>query len=104
MAFHVWWDRHDGMRGHVWLQNSQMQALRAEMLAQGMVHGDQGGLGMPLTKFETAENWFVSPLEIDEALQRASRDPQVIEDVRLWQDWLGFLEGASQHGGVRIKP
>ena len=104
MAFHVWWDRHDGMRGHVWLQNSQMQDLRDEMLAQGMVHGDQGGLGMPLRKFETPENWFVSPLEIDEALERASADPVAMEDARLWQDWLAFLEGASQHGGVRIKP
>jgi len=104
MAFHVWWEHHDGMRGHVWLQNAQMQALREEMLAQGMLHGDQGGLGMPLRKLETPENWFISPLEIDEALEDASVEPSVIADAVLWRDWLVFLEGAAKHGGLRVKP
>jgi hypothetical protein len=81
-----------------------MQALRDEMLAQGMVHGDQGGLGIPLRKLETPQNWFISPIEVDEALERANAEPSVIEDGRLWRDWLVFLEGASQHGGLRIKP
>ena len=50
------------------------------------------------------ERLCFSPLEIDEALEGASADPVAMEDARLWQEWLAFLDGAAQHGGVRIKP
>lgn len=104
MAFHLWWDRHDGMRGHAFLRNEQMTALREELLAQGMACGEQGGTGIPLRKLETPENWFVSAVELDEALDVASPEPRAIEDAALWVDFLVFLEGAAQHGGLRVKP
>jgi hypothetical protein len=104
MAFHVWWQRHDGIGGHVFLRNEQMEAIREEMLAQGLVCGREGGRGIPLHKLETPRNWFVSGLELEEALEAASAEPVVIEDAALWRDWLVFLEGASTHGGLRVKP
>ncbi len=104
MAFHVWWQRHDGIGGHVFLRNEQMAAIREEMLAQGLVCGREGGRGVPLHKLETPRNWFVSELELEEALEAASAEPRVIEDATLWLDWLVFLEGAATHGGLRVKP
>ena len=104
MAFHLWWQSHDGMRGHVFLLNDQMAALREEMVAQGMVCGEQGGLGIQLSKLVVPANQFVSPIELDEALEQASPEPTTLEDAHLWQDFLVFLEGAAQHGGLRVKP
>lgn len=104
MPFHLWWQNHDGMRGHVFLRNEQMAALREELLAQGMACGDQGGMGIPLAKLETPENCFVSPVELDEALDVASAEPRTIDDAQLWVDFLVFLEGAAKHGGLRVKP
>ena len=71
MAFHLWWQNHDGMRGHVFLLNDQMAALREEMVVQGMVCGEQGGLGIQLSKLVVPANQFVSPIELDEALEQA---------------------------------
>jgi hypothetical protein len=104
VAFHLWWERHDGMRGHAFLRNEQMAMLREELLAQGMVCGDAGGTGIPLRMLETPENWFVSPIELDEALDSASPEPVAIADDRLWVDFLVFLEGAAKHGGLRVRP
>lgn len=101
--FHVWWQRHDGIGGHVFLRNEQMAALREEMLGQGMVCGQEGGAGIPLHMLETPRDWFVSPVAIEEALEAASTEVRVIEDGKLWVDWLVFLEGAAKHGGLRIK-
>lgn len=101
--FHLWHQNHDGLSGHVFLLEEQMRDLRDELLAQGMVCGPQGGRGIPLHKLETPEDWFVSPVELDEALGSASADPQVIVDRRLWVDFLVFLEGASKRGGLRVK-
>jgi hypothetical protein len=44
----------------------------------------------------------VSPIEIDEALAVASREPAGMSDVKLWQDFLDFLAGASERGGLRV--
>jgi hypothetical protein len=104
MAFHLWWQRQDGIGGHVFLLNDQMAALREELATQGMVCGDEGGRGIPLSKLQVARNQFVSPLELEEALDAAAPEPTVLDDVRLWQDFLAFLEGAAGHGGLRIKP
>jgi len=103
-VFHVWWQQHDGMGGHVFLLEQQMRVLREEMLAQGLACGRDGGRGIPLHKLETPENWYVSPVELDEALEAASPDPRTFDDARLWVDWLAFLEGAAKHGGLRVKP
>jgi hypothetical protein len=69
-----------------------------------MVFGDQGGRGIQLSKLEVPRNQFVSPVEIDEALEAATPEPTTIEDGRLWRDFLAFLEGAARHGGMRVKP
>ena len=104
MAFHLWWQNHDGMRGHAFLTNDQMAALRDELVAQGMVCGDEGGLGIQLSKLSVPANQFLSPIELDEALERASAEPTVLDDAVLWRDFLVFLEGAARHGGMRVKP
>lgn len=101
--FHLWHQNHDGMSGHVFLLEDQMRDLRDELLAQGMVCGREGGRGIPLHKLETPENWFVSPVELDEALDVASAEPAAMDDRRLWADFLVFLEGASGHGGLRVR-
>jgi hypothetical protein len=104
MAFHLWWQNHDGMTGHVFLRNEQMAALRAEMLAQEMLCGDQGGLGIPLSKLEVPRDQFISPIELDEALAVVSPRARTLEDEKLWVDFLTFLQGAAEHGGLRVKP
>jgi hypothetical protein len=104
MAFHLWWERHDGMRGHAFLLNDQMAALREELVAQGMVCGDEGGRGIRLSKLEVPTNQFIPPIEIEEALEVASATPRAETDTALWHDFLVFLEGAVQHGGLRVKP
>lgn len=104
MAFHLWWQRQDGIGGHIFLLNDQMAALRDELVAQGMVCGDEGGRGIPLSKLQAPRNQFVSSIELEEALETASPEPSTFEDGRLWQEFLAFLEGAAERGGLRIKP
>ena len=104
MAFHLWWQRQDGIGGHVFLRNEQMAALRDELAAQGMVCGDEGGRGIPLSKLQAPRNQFVSPIELEVALEVAAPAPSTLADAHLWQDFLAFLEGAAGHGGLRIKP
>lgn len=104
MAFHLWWQRQDGIGGHVFLLNDQMAALRDELVAQGMVCGDEGGRGIPLSKLQVPRDQLVSPIELEEALDVASPEPSTVADARLWQEFLVFLEGAAGHGGLRIKP
>ncbi len=101
--FHLWHQNHDGMSGHVFLLEDQMRDLRGELLAQGMVCGPEGGRGIPLHKLETPEDWFVSPVELDEALDVASAEPARMRDPRLWADFLAFLDGAAGHGGLRVR-
>ena len=101
--FHLWHERHDGMSGHVFLLEDQMRDVRTEMTAQGMVCGREGGRGIPLHKLETPANWYVPAIEIDEALEQSSPEPTTMSDARLWQDFLAFLEGAAERGGLRVK-
>lgn len=104
MPFHLWWQRHDGIGGHAFLLNDQMAAIRDEMVAQGMVCGDEGGRGIPLSKLQVPQDEFVSPIEIEEALEAAVPEPSTLGDERLWHDFLAFLEGAVERGGMRVKP
>jgi hypothetical protein len=102
-VFHLWHQRHDGMSGHVFLLEDQMRDLREELTRQGMVCGAEGGRGIPIYKLETPRNWFVSPIEIDEALAVASREPGAMSDVKLWEDFLDFLAPAAERGGLRVR-
>ena len=63
MAFHLWWQRQDGIGGHVFLLNDQMAALRDELVAQGMVCGEEGGRGIPLSKLEEKESEKLARME-----------------------------------------
>jgi hypothetical protein len=91
------------MSGHVFLLEQQMRELRDELSAQGMVCGREGGRGIPLHKLETPEDWYISPIELDEALEVASREPERMDDGKLWSDFLDFLRGAGEHGGMRVR-
>jgi hypothetical protein len=102
-VFHLWHQRHDGVSGHVFLLEQQMREIREELLSQGMVCGPEGGRGIPLDKLESPRDWFVPPIEIEEALEVASPEPTVMTDAQLWLDFLRFLEGAVQRGGMRVR-
>jgi len=91
------------MSGHVFLLEQQMREVREEMTAQGMVCGRDGGRGIPLHKLETPENWYVSAIEVDEALEAATPEPTTMTDAKLWTDLLEFLHGAVERGGMRVR-
>ena len=101
--FHLWHQNHDGMSGHVFVLEHQMRELREEMVAQRMVCGPEGGHGIPLYKLETPQNWYVSAIEVDEALEAASSEPTTMTDATLWTDFLEFLRGAAERGGMRVR-
>ncbi len=89
MGFNLWWARNDGIGGHAWLSADDMRALTIEMLAQGMAW--------------TTERDRIGAHEIEETLQAASPEPQTSVDRNLWRDWLAFLDGARENGGVVIR-
>jgi hypothetical protein len=98
-GLNLWWAQNDGMGGHVFLGPPQIVQLRQEMLAQGMASaGEDGGRGIRLRSLEPGET--VTVTEIDEALAVASPAPQTLADHDLWREWLDFLEGAADHGGL----
>lgn len=89
MGFNLWWARNDGIGGHAWLGADDMRALAAEMDAQGMRW--------------PGDRHRVSAADVDEALVMASREPRTDIDGRLWDDWLTFLEGARENGGIVVR-
>ncbi len=98
-GLNLWWTQNDGMGGHVFLGPLQLVQLSEEMVAQGMARtGDGGGRGISLRSLESGQMLTVA--EIDEALAAASPVPQTLADHELWRDWLDFLEGAAEHGGL----
>ena len=100
-GLNLWWTQNDGMQGHVFLGPPQLVQLRDEMVAQGMAStGDGDGRGIPLHSLEPGQVLTVA--EIDEALAAASPVPQTLADHELWRDWLDFLEGAAEHGGIIV--
>jgi hypothetical protein len=87
----LYWARNDGMSGHVFLDPADVERLREEMVLQGMtLPGLEQGI-------------HVTATEVDSALERASEDPIVLADRKLWADWLGFLRGASVNGGLLVR-
>jgi hypothetical protein len=98
-GLNLWWRQNDGLGGHVFLGPAQLAQLGREMLAQGMAwSGDEGGTGIPLSSLEPGET--VAVAQVDEALAVASPTAQTLADHDLWRDWLDFLEGAAEHGGL----
>jgi hypothetical protein len=107
MSVNLWWAENDGMRGHVWLGAGELLALGSEMLAQGMAHEggrEVTGVGIPLAELApSGQEGRVSVAEVEQALDAASPEPFTLDDSKLWEDWLRFLEGAATHGGIVVR-
>jgi hypothetical protein len=107
MSVNLWWAENDGMSGHVWLGVGELLALGGEMLEQGMAHegGREGeGVGIPLAELApSGRKGRVSAAEVEQALEAASPEPLTLDDSKLWEDWLRFLEGAVTHGGIVVR-
>ena len=92
----MYWRRNDGASGHVWLSAGDMGALTSEMALQGMPWPgdrlpDPGGDAV----FEADE--------VEQVIAAARETPLALSDGQLWVDWLMFLEGATQNGGLLIR-
>ena len=90
----LYWARNDGMGGHVFLGVEDLERLAAEMNEQGMT----GWLS--LDRLEPGAT--IPPGAVDFALSRASPEPKTLDDPKLWEDWLGFLAGAAENGGIVV--
>lgn len=90
----LYWAQNDGIGGHVFLDTQELVALAREMGEQGM------GGWIALDRLEPGT--LVPPGAVDFALSRAAREPRLLEDEKLWHDWLAFLEGAAEHGGIAV--
>jgi hypothetical protein len=91
----LYWARNDGMSGHVFLGPREQAELAREMEAQGM-----GGW---LSVHALESGGHVPPGAIDLALAKASPEPHALDDATLWQDWLRFLQGAVENGGLVVR-
>jgi hypothetical protein len=91
----LYWARNDGLTGHVWLSDADRAALAREMILQGMSR-------FPVATFEAGERMEVTIVELEQALESASPQP-VSVDEKLWRDWLAFLTGAVENGGLLVR-
>lgn len=91
----LYWARNDGLGGHVFLGLADLERLTAEMAEQGMT----GWLA--LDRLEPGAT--IPAGAVDFALSQASPDPKTLDDTKLWQDWLGFLAGAAENGGIVVR-
>lgn len=46
---------------------------------------------------------YVSAVEIDDALRDVAAEPRTYVDPKLWTDWLAFLDGARENGGIVVR-
>jgi hypothetical protein len=83
------------MGGHVFLGLDDLRALAAEMAEQGMTGW------MALERLEPGQH--VPPGAVDFALSQASPEPSILADAKLWRDWLAFLAGAAENGGILVR-
>ena len=96
MSYRIYWRRNDGVSGHVWLSAGDLGALTGEMALQGMPWpGDR--LPAPGT------DAVVEADEVEQAVAAARETLLTLSDGQLWIDWLVFLEGAAQNGGLLIR-
>jgi len=96
LSYRIYWRRNDGVSGHVWLSAGDMDALAVEMTLQGMPWpGDR----LP----EPGADVVLTADEVESAIATARETPLGISDGQLWIDWLVFLEGATQNGGLLIR-
>jgi hypothetical protein len=95
MSLRLYWARNDGMSGHVFMSAREVSDLAREMAAQDMTGW------FDLTSLENGSR--VPPGQIDLALSKASPGPRTLEDAKLWHDWLRFLHGAAENGGLVVQ-
>jgi hypothetical protein len=96
VSYRLYWRRNDGVSGHVWLSADDMEALTSEMALQGMPWpGDR----LPGPGADT----LIEADEVEQAIAVARETPVALGDGQLWIDWLVFLEGATQNGGLLIR-
>jgi hypothetical protein len=91
----LYWARNDGIGGHVFLGLADLERLAAEMAEQGMT----GWLSLDRLQPGTT----IPPGAVDFALSQASPEPRTFEDAKLWDDWLAFLAGAAENGGIVVR-
>lgn len=96
MSYRLYWCRNDGVGGHAWLSADDLRALTGEMEAQGLPWPAER---VPALGAEAV----VDAGEVERVLEPASGTPATLEDGQLWLDWLVFLEGAAQNGGLLIR-
>jgi hypothetical protein len=96
MSFNLWWAENDGVTGHVWLSVGDLLALREEMEAQGMT-------AIPAAKLAPRDRELITADEVEDALAAADDEPRVLDDAKLWRDWLVFLDGARTRGGIVVQ-
>jgi hypothetical protein len=90
----LYWARNDGLGGHVFLGLEDLERLAAEMDEQGMA----GWLSLDRLEPGTT----IPPGAVDFALSPASHEPKTLDDPKLWEDWLSFLAGAAENGGIVV--
>ncbi|MFN2630002.1 MAG: hypothetical protein ABR569_15425 [Gaiellaceae bacterium] len=94
MSYSLYWARNDGIGGHVWLSERDLRALSDEMLVQALPWpGDR----------LSVDGSRISSDELEAILAAASPEPATLADVKLWRDWLAFLEGATRAGGILVR-
>lgn len=91
----LYWARNDGLGGHVFLGLEDLERLAGEMKEQGMT----GWLS--LDRLEPGAT--IPPGAVDFALSQASPEPKTLDDPKLWEDWLRFLQGAAENGGLVVQ-
>jgi len=96
VSYRLYWCRNDGVGGHVWLSADDLRALTGEMEAQGLAWPAER---VPALGAEAV----VDADEVESVLEQASGTPVTLGDGQLWLDWLVFLEGAAQNGGLLIR-
>ncbi len=96
MSYRLYWRRNDGVSGHVWLSAGDMDALTGEMALQGMPWPNDR---LPGPGGDTV----VEADEVEKTVASAREAPLTLSDGQLWVDWLAFLEGAAQNGGLLIR-
>jgi hypothetical protein len=89
MGCNFWWARNDGMSGHAWLSRDDMRALIDEMRAQGI-------------EWDPART-EMSAAAVEDAFRDLASQPRTYVEPKLWADWLGFLAGAAENGGLVIR-
>jgi hypothetical protein len=95
VSVRLYWARNDGMSGHVFLTARELSALAREMEAQAM----SGWLDLA----SLVPGARIPPGQIDLSLAKASPEARVIDDAKLWSDWLTFLSGARDNGGLVVQ-